>query len=63
MDEQGQANQKQGGMDGGKQNERGQELDEGSGHGRQRVAGKQKPAEQATAGGHSLRTLRSAQAS
>ena len=46
-----QAKHKQNGMDGGKQNERGkqnvergQELDEGSGHGRQRVdtAGTQK---------------------
>ena len=41
----------------------GQELDEGSGHGRQRVTGKQKPAEQGTAGRHSQRILRPAQAS
>jgi len=50
-------------MDGAKQNERGQDVDEGSGHGRQRVAGNKKPAEQATAGEHSQRILRPAQAS
>ena len=34
--------------------ERGQDVDEGSGHGRQRVAGKQKPAEQALQANKSL---------
>ena len=37
---------KQGGMDGGKQTERGQEHEKGSGHGRQRMAAGTQPAEQ-----------------
>ena len=41
----------------------GARTDEGSGHGRQRVKAGTQPAEQATAGGHSQRTLRPAQAS
>ena len=49
---------------GAKQTERGQDVDEGSGHGRQRVkAGTTQPAEQSTAGRHSQRILRPAQAS
>ena len=39
------------------------ELDEGSGHGRQRVTAGTQPAEQGTAGRHSQRILRPAQAS
>ena len=56
---------KQSELDGGNEAklERGQDVDEGSGHGRQRVAGKTQPAEQGTAGRHSQRTLRPAQAS
>ena len=51
-------------MDGGKAKlERGQELDEGSGHGRQRVNSRHTARRTGTAGKHSRRTLRSAQAS
>ena len=48
----------------GQANLMGARTDEGSGHGRQKwTAGKTQPAEQATAGGHSQRILRPAQAS
>ena len=48
---------------GAKQNERGQNVEKGSGHGMAKASRQTKPAEQATAGGHSRRTLRPAQAS
>ena len=49
-------------MNGAKQLNGGKNV-EGSGHGRQKMAGRQtKPAEQFTAGGHSQRILRPAQA-
>ena len=60
MDEQGQQTEANG-MGQSKMN--GASDEKGSGHGRQSMAGKQKPAEQATAGGHNQRILRPAQAS
>ena len=50
-------------MDGGKQNERGKMMRRAVGMAGKNVAAGTQPAEQATAGGHSQRILRPAQAS
>ena len=47
---------------GAKQNERGKNVEEGSGHGMAKVAGKQSRQNRAAAGEHSRRTIRPAQA-
>ena len=50
-------------MDGAKQNERGQDVDEGSGHGRQRWQANKSLQNKTAAGKHNRRILRPAQAS